>query len=712
MLSLKGEQVRTKKIKVLGLSLVTALAINAMAAQEKSKDSQSLGSVDVISTETTLNQDTYTVESMNTSTKLDLSLRETPQSVTVLTQQKLEDLGITSYDEMLSYVTGITLNRWDERLNSSARGFVVDYYKVDGIPTYTEYNDREIDLSIFERVEVVRGANGLTTGEGNPALGINLVRKRAHSKELQGNVTAQIGSWNSYSVGTDVGSALNDSGSLRGRVVLKHEDADSFMDGYEKQSNLVYAVLDADVSDSTYLSVGASYQKIEKDGVRWGGLPAFYSDGSRTDFDRSKTVSDDWTYWDNEIKTIFANLEQTLYKDISLNVAYTYDQLRTDTALLYFKGQVNKADGSGLQYMDWQASQQSSEHNLDVNVNFPFEINGLAQEIMVGSSYSRSKQDFYNGRYPGGYYTALGNFFSYDLSLPAASGSDVLYVVKPEVTEQKAAYVAGKFSLHEDLKLITGARMSYWKYTSEDSTKDTRKFNGELTPYVGLVYDLDENHSIYTSYTSIFKTQDKQNVAGDYLDPIVGNSYEAGIKGEYFDGKLMTSLSVFRIEQDNVAEQDGTNKVSTNPSKDAYVAAEGVTSQGFEFDISGQVTDNFSVDFGVANFEAKDAAGAQFNTKASRTTSNLFAKYKIEDFVVGGGLQYKSKFYTGTGSSKITQDAYTLANVMFGYNIDKQTKLQLNVSNLFDKKYYDGIGDNSMVYGEPRKAMISLKYTF
>lgn len=712
--------------KIISLSICTAFILQMNLAAADIKKSESLGSVDVTSTNVTENTGSYTIDNMGTSTKLYLSIRETPQSVSVFTTKKLQDLGISSYSDMLSYVTGITLNRWDERLKSSARGFTIDYYKVDGVPTYTTYNDRDIDLSIYDRVEVVRGANGLTTGSGNPGISINLVRKRANSKELTGSITADTGSWNKYGLTADVSFGLNEDGSVRGRIISKHEKSDSYMDTYDEETNLFYAAVDADISDTTYLSLGTSYQKTEKNGVRWGGLPAFDSNGNRIDFNRSMSVSEDWTYLESTTKSIFANLEQVLSKDISLNLAYSYDQIDSDTALLYFggawpnSGTVNTNDGSGLQYMDWESEKEKQEHNLDLNVNIPFELGGLSQEVVVGASYNISKQIQYEGYYPndgsplGAYDTPLTNFYDYDIPYTASSSTEVPYVIQPNEIIQKALYLAGNFSLTKDLKLIAGTRLSSWEHSSDDTNVETRKFNNEITPYFGLVYDLDENHSIYTSYTSIFNPQDDKDANGNYLDPIEGKSYEAGVKGEYFDGTLNTSVSIFRIEQDGVAALSG--KQIANPGLDAYIASEGVTSKGFEIDLAGQITDNLSIDLGVANFKAEDAFGTKFDTLSSRTTANLFAKYIIDDFTIGAGLQYKSKFYTtatvGGASKMITQDSYTTANAMLGYRINKNANIQLNVDNIFDKEYYDGIGGNGMVYGDPRNFTLSLKYSF
>ncbi|AFL69281.1 TonB-dependent siderophore receptor [Sulfurospirillum barnesii] len=685
----------------------------AIIIQEK-KDVSTLNAISISASQDATTEGTglYTTKSTNTATKLSLSMRETPQSVTVLTQQKLEDIGVTSYQDVLGSITGITLNRWDERINSSARGFDLDYYKIDGLPIYSTWNDRDIDLSMYDRIEVVRGANGLTTGYGNPAMSINMVRKRANSKEPTGSVVVSGGSWDAYSATTDISSGINESGSVRGRLIAKHEDEKSFMDGYTRENNLFYGVIDADVGDFTYISGGFSYQKLERDGIRWGGLPAFYTDGTRTHFSRSLTVSEDWTYWNTEEKSVFMDLEHVLYKDITLNARYLYSEIDTDTALLYFAGAVNKSTGGGLRYMDWEGQTKKKQHTFDVNVNIPFELAGLAQEIITGVSYNIDKTTKYDARYPNGYYTPLGNFYNYTLNLPAPSGTDVPYTLKPEEIEQKAVYLAGNFSLMEDLKLITGARVSSWEYSSDDTTKETRKFDNELTPYVGLVYDLDQHHSVYASYTNIFNPQDKKNASGSYLDPIVGNNYEVGIKGEYFGGLLNTSFSLFKIKQDNVAQDDPLGVFVPGTTTVASVEASGVTSKGFEFDVIGQITDNFSLDFGVANFKAEDADGETYNTKASRTTANLFAKYEFNALTLGGGLNYKSKYYTGSGATKITQDAYTLASLMVAYAIDKNMKLQLNVNNLFDKKYYEGIGNNSMVYGAPRNATLSFKYTF
>ena len=652
----------------------------------------------------------YTAKSASTSTKLNLSLRETPQSVKVLTREYLDDTNTNSLQEMLNNVTGITTNRWDERQYPTARGFDVDYYLFDGVPSTAEADiASDPDLSMYDRVEVVKGANGLMTGAGNPAVAINMVRKHANSKELTGTLSSSYGSWNAWNSMADISAPLNADGSVRGRIVVKHESTDSFADLYEKENNLFYGVLDADLTDSTYLSVGASYQDLERSGIKWGGLPAFYTDGSLTHFDRYLTVTSDWTYWNTNTTTAFAQLKQKLFNDITLNVNYDYRQIDAETALLYlWSGSVDKATNSSAGLYPYTDTSKTTQNNADIYFSAPFTLAGLQQEVVAGFMYNQSeKTDRYYGT------PTLDNYtIDFDNFTPSKLlGSINNNVASPSnKTTQTGAYLAGKFTLLDPLKLVAGVRVSNWEYESADGDGN-RKFNNKVTPYAGLIYDFLEDYSWYASYTGIFKPEDKQNADGQYLDPREGKSYETGLKGEFFDKQLNASMSVFLTKQDNVAEIIGT-VMDGDEVKNIYGSADGVESKGFEIELDGKLTDKWDMSFGLAHFNAKDADGNKVQTTAARTSANLFTKYTINKWSVGGGLNYKSKAYKDETAGRITQDAYVLANLMAAYQVDQNIKLQLNVNNLFDEKYYEGLGVNSMVYGAPRNATLTFRYQF
>ena len=214
-----------KTFKAHPLMLAMAVLLPSFAYAESTTENTKLPTITVNAekenTATTEGTKSYTAKSSNTSTKLNLSLRETPQSVKVITREYLDDTNINSFQEMLKNVTGVTVNQWDERQYPTARGFDIDYYLFDGVPSTSDFdNAGDPDLSLYDRVELVKGANGLMTGAGNPAIAINMVRKHANSKELTGNVSTSLGSWNAWSSTADVSMPLNADGSVRGRVVV------------------------------------------------------------------------------------------------------------------------------------------------------------------------------------------------------------------------------------------------------------------------------------------------------------------------------------------------------------------------------------------------------------------------------------------------------------------------------------------------------------
>ncbi|MBL8284705.1 MAG: TonB-dependent siderophore receptor [Acinetobacter johnsonii] len=652
----------------------------------------------------------YTAKSASTSTKLNLSLRETPQSVKVLTREYLDDANINSFQDMLNSVTGVTTNRWDERQYPTARGFDVDYYLFDGVPSSSELDiASDPDLSMYDRVELVKGANGLMTGAGNPAIAINMIRKHANAKELTGTLSSSYGSWNAWNSMADISAPLNADGTVRGRVVVKHESTDSFADLYEKENNLFYGVLDADLTDSTYLSVGASYQELDRSGIKWGGLPAFYNDGSLTDFDRDLTVTSDWTYWNTNTTTAFAQFKQKLFNDITLNVNYDYREIDAETALLYLWSEsVDKTTNSSGGLYPYTDTSKTTQNNADVYISAPFTLGGLQQEVVAGFMYNQSEL---TDRYYGSPTLDNGTIDFNNFTPSKIIGSINNNVANPSnKTTQTGVYLAGKFTLLEPLKLVTGVRVSNWEYESEDGNGN-RKYNNKVTPYAGLIYDFLEDYSWYASYTEIFKPENKQDANQQYLDPREGKSYETGLKGEFFDKQLNASMSVFLTQQDNVAEKIGSIKIG-DEFKDVYSSTDSVESKGFEIELDGKITNNWDMSFGVAHFNVEDANGKKVQTTAARTSANLFTKYTLDKWSLGGGLNYKSEAYKDEAARRITQDAYVLANLMAAYQVDQNIKLQLNVNNLFDEKYYEGLGKNSMVYGAPRNATLTFRYQF
>lgn len=680
------------------------------------QSSNSLGNVEIISTNTTEDTDSYTIDSMNTATKLNLSIKDTPQSVVVITNQKIEDNNWESIDDIVSNIAGIQPSKYDtDRTYIMARGFEIDYYQIDGMPTsYTGYQQQ--DLSIYDRVEIVKGANGLMTGAGNPAAAINLVRKHANSKKLTGDITLKAGSWDRYKGSIDITTPLNEAKTVRARIVASYADEESYKDYYSKETSVLYGVIDADISDNTRLSLGASYQENRPEGTTWGGVPAYFSDGSSTSFHPEDSFTPDWTYGKTKTKSAFASFEHYFNNDIKINANYTHMEYDAHLKMALMTGYSHFPDSTtGIDpTSDFLSNSftQTDTDVLDIYTSIPFELANKNHEIIAGIMYHKKNEDNFSKSALSSIDTSSNSVFSWDSDVKEPSWNKKSRTGE-KTTKQESAYIVGRFSLSDDLKLIAGSRLTTYKYNNKLSNYDY-KYDNEVTPYAGVVYNLDENHSVYASYTDIFKAQDYKDKGGNYLDPKEGKSYEAGIKGEYFDGALNASLAVFRIEQDNVAQSAGTN----SSGETYYTLEEGVTSKGVEFDLSGAINENWNMSFGISHYEAKNSDDEKVSTTVPRTQFLLSSTYKTGSLTFGGSVKWQSKLYDDVtnpigDSDRLQQDSFYLVNAMARYNFTKNLSAQLNINNLFDKEYYSNIVyDAQYVYGEPRNTTLTLKYTF
>ncbi|TDS78791.1 TonB-dependent receptor [Comamonas sp. JUb58] len=661
---------------------------------------------------TTEGSGSYTTNAMRTATKLDLSIRETPQTVSVVTRQMMDDRQIDDFDTMMNTVTGVRAVKGvqDSRSSYYFRGFFVDSYQMDGIPLYpSTYAVNNYNTDQFDRVEIVKGAAGLTTGAGEPGAAVNMVRKHANSKTFSGTVEAGAGNWDTYKLMTDISTPLNQDGSVRARLVASHKETDTFKDRVHNKNDLLYAVVDADITAQTKLSAGASWQLEDLNGDS-SNLPAFYKDGGRTTFSRSKNFSPDWASWDTERTSFFVDAKHRFDNGISLNTVYTHNNIKTKDRLVGYLGVWSgfNRDGSGLTYDDLHMPQDIKEDNFDIYASIPLRFADRDHEIVAGFQFNRQKWDQTK---LGEHTYTIDNFFSQNGSEIAYGGDDLSIAWRNEYTKQTAFYLSGKFLLRDDLKLILGGRLTNWKYDAIWQGVPNEKYDtrNEFTPFAGLVYDLDANHSVYASYTNIFKPQNYRDVNEKLLDPLVGNNYEVGVKGEYLDKRLNASLALFQIKQDNAPIETDT-KLSDGST--AYRAAKGVVSKGVELEVNGKITNHWDAQIGFAHFNAEEAGGAKYNTRAPRNNINIFSKYSIGNFSIGGGVNWKSKGYVGSGSRVVSQQAFAVVDLMAAYRFNDRLSMQLNIHNLFDKKYYSGYSAYEYTYAAPINGMLSMKYKF
>jgi outer-membrane receptor for ferric coprogen and ferric-rhodotorulic acid len=666
----------------------------------------------------------YSVPVTRAATKMALTVRDTPQSVSIITKQRIEDQKLQTLNDALKNTTGISeYNSGSNRSNFYSRGFMIDNYQIDGVPTLidSQWNvgDTLSDTAVYDRIEVVRGATGLMTGAGSPAASINMIHKHADSKEFKADVSASYGSWDTQRYVGDISAPLTESGNVRGRIIAGYQDGDSWLDHYHTRKKFLYGVVDADLSDNTTASLGYDYQETNISGATWGGLPTFYLDGSKTNYSRSTNLAPDWAYNNSDSKKVFANLKHTFDNGWLVNLSGSHTEATMDSKLLYIDGYFDKTTGIGIgPYAGYDLlggtgynSAKRKADSLDAYASGPYELFGRQHELMLGVTYLRQ-----NDRY----FSASTSFTSADVgdfndwgNYPEPDWDDQS-LSQDNTIHQKSAYLATRMSLADKLNLILGAR--YTQYTADTLTQNMEKNN--VTPYAGLVYDINDTYSAYASYTSIFKPQTYRNASGAYLSPVTGKSYETGIKGDWNNSRVTASLAVFRIEQDHLG---ATDYALVSGSTDyAYYEQNGTVSKGIEFEINGAVTDNWQMTFGATRYVAHDGEGAALSPTQPTTSLKLFTSYRLpmlQDLTVGGGVNWQNHTWDnvagpdGASTLYANQGSYALVDLFSRYQVNKQLSVQVNVNNLFDKTYNIDVGRNT-VYGEPRNVSVSANYRF
>lgn len=651
----------------------------------------------------------YKTRASNTATKMDLSNRETPQAISVVTRTQIEDFSLRSANDVLSSTTGVRVERVEtDRNYFSARGFDILNFQIDGIglPFATGDQMGDIDTAPYDRVEVLKGANGLLSATGTPSATVNFVRKRPTPK-FQASAGLTLGSWNDKRIDGDIAGPLNEAGTVRGRLVLAAQDRDSYLDRRSQQKTIVSGLLEADLGSNTVLTAGVTQQSNRPEGVMWGAIPLDMLDAG---LPRKSSSAPRWAYWDTDDTIAFAELSHALSSGWQVKGTLTHRKISSDAEMLYIWGNSGSLGTYPSKY--WHSERQLL---ADVYVSGPFKLGGREHEAVLGVNWSKSTSRLRSAYPDEGMNESISDGDMLAGRFPKPDFDEVVDASADFKDQRRSLYGVARFNVTDALKVFTGANLTHAKSGGDQYGEIHDYSKTKLSPYVGAIYGLDAQHSLYASYAKIFHPQYKSGHDNSLLPPIDGTSAEIGVKGEWLDGELNGTFSVFRVEQDNIA---GDNAV-WGPNGYTYEPVD-ARSTGFEVEFVGGLTPRWDISTGYAQFRLKDnEVGSDARGHVPRRSLHLSTTYKlpmVEGLKIGAKANWQSRTFrdidVGGEELRVSQSSYVLLDLMASYEFTRNLSATFKVNNVTNEKYISSLQWAQSFYGDPRHYSVTLNWKY
>jgi len=644
--------------------------------------------------------------------KMPESQRHIPSSVSVITEQRMQDQNLTTVAAALANVTGVTAIPNDTSQSQfRSRGYSLSVM-YDGVPSYSALGGyQQFDLAMYERVEVLRGPSGLLQGASEPGGSVNLVRKR--SRDRRGLATSlSAGRWDDYRAVLDLTAPIDLAHNVRGRAVVSFSDADDFTDWTHSKQTMAYGTLDWDITDSSMLSLSAVEQERHTSST-YAGLPAWET-GAQMQLPLSTNPTPGWNRDSTDTREYSVELVHRFSEAWGLTVRGS----RRDQDFFFhdaftYSG-VRPSDGT----VDFARREYDYDYRrlvADVFLSGSIGLFGRTHGLFVGYNY-----DGLDSRFGGVSFTAAQEIVRVqfdrrrllsDFSAPYDEGGTT-------ETRQSGLYAQARISLADPLTMIGGARFGDFNVRSRTLPPATAtvwrqadNVDDELTPFGALIYDVRPWLSVYGSYSNTFVSQSTlRRVDGSTLEPRTGRQYEVGAKGGFFGGALSASLALFDIRDQHRSLRD-----VANPG--FYLTAGEVETKGWEIEVTGNPGAGFELQAGYARLDTvfltalPAQQGQRFSVFEPKHSWRLWAmrRFDVGGFTLGVGCNGQSDIVF---EAPRRQGGYAVVNAMAGYQLDPHWSLQLNATNVFDKIYYARLGGTNSynTYGEPRSYSLTLRY--
>lgn len=661
----------------------------------------------------------------------DTPVREIPQSVQFLEGKLLKDLNITRLDTALELASGVSKQNnfgglWD---SFAIRGFAGDEnfpsgFLVNGFNGGRGYGGPR-DASNVDRIEVLKGPNSALFGRGEPGGTINIVTKKP-TFDQGGSFSIAGGSWETYRVEGDYNLPLSDSIAVR--INGSVEKAESFRDTVETQKYTLTPSFLAKLSDKDIFTYELEYVKQEVPFDRGVvAIPTTNGDGT-TSYDLGAIPNSRFLSNPNDgpIKIGVLGHQAQYQHDFNddwtlmLGAGYkktTFEGYSSDPELAIGRQMLDN-DGRTLSRQRRYRDYSTTHMVFRGEISGKLETGSIVHNIRIGGDWDRFKIDTFQLRYRP---TAADQSYSIDIfnpnyTIPAPTPTSVIQN-STEIQKAWGIYAQDQIEITEQLKVRFGGRYDDFSQNIDNRLGTTNPASyTKFSPMAGLVFEPTSSLSFYGSYGKGFRPNSGVDVNNNPFAPEVSTSYEIGAKFVTSDGKLTSTLSLYKMKKSNVLTADLLTGLS--------IAVGEAKSQGVEFDVNAKLPAGFELfvtyaytDAGWADDYASAGVSKNdplLNIPKHQGNALLFKNFAIGDHeaMLGAGVTYVSK-RLGQTAADFYLPSYTIAKVLGSFNITEQIKLSADVTNLFDKKYYASSYSALWIQpGTPRQFTVRASFNF
>ncbi|MND21239.1 Ferrichrome-iron receptor precursor [compost metagenome] len=645
-------------------------------------------------------------------TRTDTALHETPQSVSVVPKDVLEDTGATRLQDGLDYAGGVgrANNFGGQGLTTfTVRGFTTGEFYRNGFPINRGYPNAP-DANTVERLEVIRGPASSLYGRGDPGGTFNVVSKQP-LPEPKVTLGSQFDDQGMHRATLDATGPLNQDGSLAYRLNLLGEGGESFRDDVESERYDVAPVLSWQVNDSTKIVFEGDFMRNNHPLDRGLTRYATQTGSASRDTYIWEKGSDNLLHNDNNMAQV--RFEHLLNDSWTLGGGFQF----LDGSLKGNAVEANgaPADGRTLQRNFNYRKLEWTDRDWQLNLTGHFDTGAFSHTLLTGIEYEDYDYSSIIRRSTASYPIDIYNPV---LGQPRPALATVPTTWDTENLKTWAFFIQDQVALTERLKALAGVRFERFEHDYDDKRPANRDFSkGEngVTPRFGLIYDLTDTVAVYANTARSFKPNSGASLQGSGFDPEKGKSYELGVKWEAPDRQLSVDAAIYHIVKENVLTRD--------PADPNYNLAAGeVRSRGLDINVAGNLTPEWRVIGGYAYVDAEVTKDNRLpsGTRLANIPRNSFSllnTYEFQDGLAKGlglgvGVKYVDDRNGQTEAVTYNMDQYTVVDLLAFYKVNDNIRLNLDLKNLFNKEYDEGAFNFYAYPGAPRTVQAGVSYTF